>query len=321
MDFIKCAKDVFDTEIEALNQTKHAIGGSFEEIVGLLTCCEGKVVLCGMGKSGHVARKMAATFSSTGTPSFFLHPAEALHGDLGMISPSDVVILISNSGECREILHMLPGIKFIGAQTVAITSEGDSSLARRCDRVQVMPKVKEACALNLAPTSSTTAVLTYGDALAVALSCYHGFTKEDFALFHPEGTLGKKIIIRVDDIMAKGEDVPLVREGCKISDAIMEMSKKGLGVVAVVDNQGKLAGLLTDGDLRRAIEKKVDMYHDVIDHIMTKNPRWIGKDILAVDALQRLKKRSLNNYPVVDTDKKVIGMITWQMIAKKGIMV
>ncbi len=321
MDFIKCAKDVFDTEIEALNQTKHAIGGSFEEIVGLLTCCEGKVVLCGMGKSGHVARKMAATFSSTGTPSFFLHPAEALHGDLGMISPSDVVILISNSGECREILHMLPGIKFIGAQTVAITSEGDSSLARGCDRVQVMPKVKEACALNLAPTSSTTAVLTYGDALAVALSCYHGFTKEDFALFHPEGTLGKKIIIRVDDIMAKGEDVPLVREGCKISDAIMEMSKKGLGVVAVVDNQGKLAGLLTDGDLRRAIEKKVDMYHDVIDHIMTKNPRWIGKDILAVDALQRLKKRSLNNYPVVDTDKKVIGMITWQMIAKKGIMV
>lgn len=321
MDFIKCAKGVFDTEIEALNQTKEAIGGTFEEIAGLLIRCEGKVVLCGMGKSGHIARKMAATFSSIGTPAFFLHPAEALHGDLGMISPNDVVILISNSGECQEILHMFPSIKLIGAKTIAITAEGESSLARACDCAQIMPKVKEACALNLAPTSSTTAVLAYGDALAVAISCYHGFTKEDFALFHPEGTLGKKIIIRVDDIMAKGGDVPIVKEGCKISDAIMEMSKKGLGVVAIVDRQGRLAGLLTDGDLRRAIEKKIDMYHDVIEHVMTKNPQWIGKDILAAEALQRLKEKSLNNYPVVDEERNVIGMITWQMIVKKGIMV
>lgn len=320
MDFIKCAKKVFDTEIDALNQTKKTIDSTFETIVNLLINCEGKVVLCGMGKSGHIARKIAATFSSLGTPSIFLHPAEALHGDLGMISSNDVVILISNSGESQEILHILPSIKFIGAEIVAITSEIASTLARECECVQIIPKVKEACALNLAPTSSTTAVLVYGDALAVAISNYHNFTENDFAVFHPEGSLGKKILIRVEDIMAKGEDIPIVKVGCKISEAIMEMSKKGLGVVAIVNNQGQLAGLLTDGDLRRAIEKKIDMYDDIIDHIMTKNPQWIVKDILAVEALQRLKKMSLNNYPVVDTDMYVTGVLTWQQVIKAGIV-
>lgn len=320
MDFIECARDVFDTEIEALNQTKGALDNTFEKIVRLIINCGGKVVLCGMGKSGHIARKIAATFSSLGTPSIFLHPAEALHGDLGMISSNDVVILLSNSGESQEILHILPSIKFIGAETVAITSEKKSTLAKECDYVQIIPKVKEACALNLAPTSSTTAVLAYGDALAVAISNYHHFTEKDFAVFHPEGALGKKILIRVEDIMAKGEDIPIVKEGCKISDAIIEMSKKGLGVVTIVDKHGKLDGLLTDGDLRRAIENKINMYDDIIDHVMTKNPKWIIKDILAAEALQRLKKMSLNNYPVVDTDMYVIGVLTWQQIIKAGIM-
>ncbi len=320
MDFIECARDVFDTEIEALNQTRKALDDTFEKIVRLIINCGGKVVLCGMGKSGHIARKIAATFSSLGTPSIFLHPAEALHGDLGMISSNDVVILLSNSGESQEILHILPSIKFIGAETVAITSEKDSTLAKECDYVQIIPKVKEACALNLAPTSSTTAVLAYGDALAVAISNYHHFTEKDFAVFHPEGALGKKILIRVEDIMAKGEDMPVVKEGCKISDAIIEMSKKGLGVVAIVDKYGKLEGLLTDGDLRRAIEKKINMYDDIINHVMTKNPKWIIKDMLAAEALQRLKKMSLNNYPVVDTDMYVIGVLTWQQIIKAGIM-
>lgn len=320
MDFVECARDVFDTEIEALNQTRKALDDTFEKIVRLIINCGGKVVLCGMGKSGHIARKIAATFSSLGTPSIFLHPAEALHGDLGMISSNDVVILLSNSGESQEILHILPSIKFIGAETVAITSEKDSTLAKECDYVQIIPKVKEACALNLAPTSSTTAVLAYGDALAVAISNYHHFTEKDFAVFHPEGALGKKILIRVEDIMAKGEDMPVVKEGCKISDAIIEMSKKGLGVVAIVDKYGKLEGLLTDGDLRRAIEKKINMYDDIINHVMTKNPKWIIKDMLAAEALQRLKKMSLNNYPVVDTDMYVIGVLTWQQIIKAGIM-
>ncbi len=320
MDFIECARDVFDTEIEALNQTRKALDDTFEKIVRLIINCGGKVVLCGMGKSGHIARKIAATFSSLGTPSIFLHPAEALHGDLGMVSSNDVVILLSNSGESQEILHILPSIKFIGAETVAITSEKKSTLAKECDYVQIIPKVKEACALNLAPTSSTTAVLAYGDALAVAISNYHHFTEKDFAVFHPEGALGKKILIRAEDIMAKGEDVPVVEEGCKISDAIIEMSKKGLGVVAIVNKQEKLAGLLTDGDLRRAIEKKINMYDDIIDNVMTKNPKWIIKDILAAEALQRLKKMSLNNYPVVDTDMHVTGVLTWQQIIKAGIV-
>lgn len=321
MDFIKCAREVFDTEIDALNQTKNAIDSTFEKIVRLITNCEGKVVLCGMGKSGHIARKIAATFSSLGTPSIFLHPAEALHGDLGTISQSDVVILLSNSGESQEILHILPSLKFIGAKTVAITSETESTLAKECNFAQIIPKVKEACALNLAPTSSTTAVLAYGDALAVAISNYHNFTENDFAVFHPEGSLGKKILIRVEDIMAKGEDMPVIEEGHKISDAIMEMSKKGLGVVTVVNERRQLVGLLTDGDLRRAIEKKIDMYSDVIDHIMTKNPQWITKNILAAEALQKLKKKSLNNYPVVDDKMEVVGVITWQIIVKKGIVI
>lgn len=321
MDFIECARDVFDTEIEALNQTRKALDDTFEKIVRLIINCGGKVVLCGMGKSGHIARKIAATFSSLGTPSIFLHPAEALHGDLGAISSNDVVILLSNSGESQEILHILPSIKFIGAGMVAITSERESTLAKECDYVQIIPKVKEACALNLAPTSSTTAVLAYGDALAVAISNYHHFTEKDFAVFHPEGALGKKILIRVADIMVKGKDMPVVKEGCKISDAIIEMSKKGLGVVAVVNERGKLAGLLTDGDLRRAIEKRTDMYSDIVDRIMTKNPQWIVEDILAAEALQRLKKKSLNNYPVVDDKMNVIGVVTWQIIVKSGIVV
>lgn len=321
MDFVECAREVFNTEIDALNQTKKALDDTFEGIVGLIIDCGGKVVLCGMGKSGHIARKIAATFSSLGTPSIFLHPAEALHGDLGMISSNDVVILLSNSGESQEILHILPSIKFIGAVMVAITSERESTLAKECDYVQIIPKVREACALNLAPTSSTTAVLAYGDALAVAISHYHHFTEKDFAVFHPEGALGKKILIRVEDIMAKGEDMPVVQVGCKISDAIMEMSKKGLGVVTIVNEQGQLAGLLTDGDLRRAIEKRIDMYGDIIDHIMTKHPQWIVKDILAAEALQKLKKNSLNNYPVVDDKMNVIGVITWQMIVKSGIVI
>jgi arabinose-5-phosphate isomerase len=321
MDFISCAKDVFDCEINALIQTKEILGSIFEDIVRLLIGCEGKIVLCGMGKSGHIARKMSATFASLGSPSFFLHPAEALHGDLGMISSNDVVILISNSGENQEMLHMLPSIKLIGAKLVAITAEKNSTLAGECDYIQVMPKVKEACALNLAPTSSTTAVLVYGDALAVAMSMYQGFTKKDFALFHPDGVLGKKILIRVKDIMVTGEEMPIVTVGCKISDAIIEMSKKGLGVVTITDKQGYLAGILTDGDLRRAIEKKTDMYGDIVNSIMTKNPQWIKEDILAVEALYMLKNNSLNNYPVVDNDKKVIGVITWQMIVKNGIVV
>ena len=244
-----------------------------------------------------------------------------MHGDLGMVTDSDLIILISHSGESQEILHLIPSLKAIGAKMVAITSNGNSTLAKECDLVQVMPMVREACNLNLAPTSSTTAVLAYGDALAVVASEEYGFCEDNFALFHPAGALGKRILLRVSDIMASGQDIPAVRERTLISEAIMEMSRKRLGVVAIISKDDKLSGLLTDGDLRRAIEKKVDMYNDIIDTIMTCSPKTIKKDILAVEALQHLRENSINNYPVVDDLGHVEGVLTWQMIVKAGIVI
>lgn len=274
-DMLITAENVFDIEIEGLRQVKECLGETFSQIVDVVAKCEGKVVLCGMGKSGHIAKKISATLASLGTPSFFLHPAEAQHGDLGMVTEREVVILISHSGESEEIVRLLPSLRLIGATLIAITSNQKSTLAQECEIVQLMPPIKEACALNLAPTSSTTAVLVYGDALAVAVSQRHSFSESDFALFHPAGALGKKILIRVADIMAQGDEIPLVEEKCPISDAIVEMSRKTLGVVTIVNKDGRLVGLLTDGDLRRALEKKVDMYGDIIDTIMTKNPQSI----------------------------------------------
>ncbi len=320
-DMLITAENVFDIEIEGLRQVKECLGETFSQIVDVVAKCEGKVVLCGMGKSGHIAKKISATLASLGTPSFFLHPAEAQHGDLGMVTEREVVILISHSGESEEIVRLLPSLRLIGATLIAITSNQKSTLAQECEIVQLMPPIKEACALNLAPTSSTTAVLVYGDALAVAVSQRHSFSESDFALFHPAGALGKKILIRVADIMAQGGEVPLVEEGCSISEAIVEMSRKTLGVVTIVNKDRRLVGLLTDGDLRRALEKRVDMYGDIIDTIMTKNPQSITADILAAQALRMLRERSINNYPVVDEQGCVVGVLTWQMIVKAGIII
>ena len=321
MDCVKEAKKVFDTEIEALRRTKDMLDDTFAEVTKVILSCKGKVILCGMGKSGHIAKKISATMSSLGTSSFYLHPGEAMHGDLGMVTKDDLIILISHSGESQEILHLIPSLKAIGTKMVAITSNENSTLARESELVQVMPKVQEACSLNLAPTSSTTAVLVYGDALAVAASIASGFCEDNFALFHPAGSLGKQVLLRVSDIMATGEDMPIVREKTLISEAIMEMSQKQLGVVAIIDQNDKLSGLLTDGDLRRAIERKVDMYNDIIDTIMTHSPRTIKKDILAVQALHNLREGSINNYPVVDEMGYVVGVLTWQMIVKAGIVI
>lgn len=321
MDYVKEARTVFDIEIEALEETKRVLNNTFTEIVDAILACKGKVILCGMGKSGHIAKKISATMSSLGTSSFYLHPAEAMHGDLGMVTDADLVILISHSGESQEILHLIPSLKVIGVKTVAITSNASSTLAKESELVQIMPSVQEACNLNLAPTSSTTAVLAYGDALAVVASKAYGFCEENFALFHPAGVLGKRVLLCVSDIMATGDDMPIVREGALISEAIMEMSQKQLGVVAVIDRNDKLSGLLTDGDLRRSIEKKVDMYSDIIDAIMTHLPKTIKKDILAVQALNNLRENSINNYPVVDDDGHVEGILTWQMIVKAGIVI
>lgn len=317
---ICAAKAVFDNVIQKLSDIRDGLGEVFVYIEEEIIKCNGKVILCGMGKSGHIGRKIAATLASLGTPSFFLHPAEAMHGDLGMVSQNDIIILISNSGETEEILRILPSLKLIGVKTIAITGKRDSTLAKECDITQLIEITKEACALNLAPTTSTTAALVYGDALAVVTSIETGFGESDFGVFHPAGALGKKVLRKVRDIMAKGDDIPLVYSGSKITDTIIEMSNKQLGVVAVVDRDCKLIGILTDGDLRRAIEKRADLYTNVIESIMTNNPKYIYDDMLVVDALQRLKNSRLNNYPVIDKENKVIGMLTWQMIIREGIV-
>lgn len=320
MNSVQEAKKVFDIEIEALEKVRDDLGDTFEAIVNAIVNCNGRVVLCGMGKSGHIARKISATMASLGTQSFFLHPGEAMHGDLGMVSSDDVVILISNSGDTMEIVQLLPSLKIIGAQLIAITGNLESSLAKECDLVQILDIEKEACQLNLAPSASTTAVLVYGDALAIVASIRNGFGKSEFGLYHPAGTLGKRVLAKVKDIMAVGDEIPKVEVGTKITEAIMEMSKKSLGVVAITDRDNKLVGILTDGDLRRAIENEADLYHDVIDSIMTVKPQSVPKDILLVDALQRLKDSRLNNYPVVDEESHVIGMLSWQMIVREGIV-
>ena len=318
-DTISIARNVFTSEIDALRKISDDLGDDFITIAEEIKACKGNCVLTGMGKSGHIARKVAATLSSLGTPAFFLHPAEAVHGDLGSLKSDDVVILLSNSGETREVISLIPSLRLLGTKMIGITGNGNSTLAKECDLTQVLTITGEAGTLGLAPTVSTTAMLVYGDALAITIAEKNGFTSTDFGKYHPAGTLGKRVLMRVYDIMAVGGNIPLVKYGCKIADAIMEMSKKGLGVVAISNDDGELVGILTDGDLRRALEKKKDLYNGIVDEIMTENPKSISSDLLLVDVLQRLRDSHLNNYPVVDEKKRVVGMLTWQMIIRQGI--
>jgi arabinose-5-phosphate isomerase len=320
MDELANGRRVFDIEIEALKKTRDALDNTFIKILALVTGCEGKVIITGMGKPGHIAAKLAATFASLGTPSFFLHPAEAMHGDLGMVSENDVVIAISYSGESDEIVRILPNIKMIGATLVGITGNTNSSLAQASDIVQVLPKFEEACTLGLAPTSSTTAVLCYGDALAVAASAIYGFKDIDFGKFHPAGSLGKKLILKVADLMARGDEIPKVSAQTLLMDAIPVMSQKGLGILSIVDDEGKLLGILTDGDLRRIIEKFVDIYSVTVEEVMVVSPMSITMDRFAIDALHFIKSHSINNLPVVDSENVLVGTITWQQIVKAGIV-
>ncbi len=321
MDKLIEGKKVFDIEIEALKRTRDALDFTFVRILELIVNCKGKVIITGMGKPGHIAEKLAATFASLGTPSFFLHPGEAMHGDLGMIANDDLVIAISYSGESDEIVKILPNIKMIGATLVGITGNENSTLAQASDYVQVLPKFKEACYLGLAPTSSTTAVLCYGDALAVVASGVYGFKDADFGKFHPAGALGKKLILKVDDLMAHDEEIPMVKSGVLLMDAITVISKKGLGIVSVVDENNRLLGIICDGDLKRIIEKKIDIYSVVVDDVMIKNPKTFRKERLAIDALHFIKSHNINNLPIVDENNILVGTITWQQIVKAGIVV
>ncbi|MBR5994346.1 MAG: KpsF/GutQ family sugar-phosphate isomerase [Lachnospiraceae bacterium] len=321
MELLESAKRVFDLEIEALKKTRDALDGNYLKIIDAIVKCDGKVIITGIGKPGHIAAKMAATFSSLGTPSFRLHPAEAMHGDLGMITAKDVVIAISYSGESDEIINIISAIKMIGATLIAITGNSDSTLAKASDIVQVLPKFEEACSLGPAPTSSTTAALCYGDSLAVVASEVYGFRDSDFFKLHPAGSLGKKMILRVCDLMSKGKDVPYINENELLMDAITEMTNKGLGVVSVVNDIGELVGIITDGDLRRIIEKRTDIYSEKVNQVMTKYPKKVAKDLLAIEALQFIKTNNISNVPVVDENNKLIGTITWAQIIKAGIVI
>jgi arabinose-5-phosphate isomerase len=273
-----------------------------------------------MGKSGHIGNKIAATLASTGTPAFFVHPGEASHGDLGMITQDDVVLLISNSGETSEIVNIIPVIKRIGAKTIAMTGNSNSSMAKLSDIHLCIAVTKEACPLGLAPTASTTATLVMGDALAVALLEAREFTADDFALSHPGGSLGKRLLLTLNDIMHKEEQIPVIKTGNLIKDALFEISSKGLGMTAIVNEQGVLVGIFTDGDLRRIIEQKLDLHSAKIDDAMTVNCTSANADMLAAEALNIMEKKRINGLIVVDKHNRPIGALNMQDLLKAGVL-
>ena len=317
---IEEAKGVFDKEIKALMLTRDAIGHSFEVILKLILECEGKVVITGMGKPGHIGTKIAATFASLGTPSFFMHPGEAMHGDLGMVEKKDVVLLLSYSGESSEVTELMPVLREIECITIAITGNPKSTLAKECQYSFCFPEFEEACYMHLAPTSSTTALLVLGDALAVVLSRMKNYTKEDFGLHHPAGVLGKKLIVKVKDVMHSGDDNAVILDGSSLRNAIIEMSSKGLSMVTITDEDKRLKGIITDGDLRRMLERGVDVYNETVTNVMTKSPKWIDYREMAVNALQKMNDMKITGMPVLNQAKEVVGSILMQDIFKAGIV-
>ncbi len=314
------AKQVFDVEIEALQKTKEVLGEKYLEILDMITQCSGKVIITGMGKPGHIATKIAATLSSLGTPSFYLHPAEALHGDLGMVTEQDLVIAISYSGESEEVIRMLPTLKLKNVKIIAISGNAQSTLVKHSDVAQIFPNFQEACYLGLAPTSSTTAVLVYGDSLAVVASEEYGFTEADFGKSHPAGTLGKKLLLKVSDIMMSGEDNAKVPLDASLKQAIIELSRKRLGMVNIVKHGCKLQGVITDGDLRRILEKGGDIYAMSAREIMTVKPVIIYEDEMVVKALELIRKRNISVLPVLNRSEELVGSIHIQHIVNAGLI-
>ncbi len=322
MDKLKEGRRVFDIEIEALKKTRDALDDTFVKILDAVASCNGKVVVTGMGKPGHVATKIAATFASLGTPAFFLHPGEAMHGDLGMISPNDIVLAISYSGESDEIIKILPNIKMIGARLIAMTGRSDSTLARHADLVQVLPPFEEACYLGLAPTSSTTVEMCYGDALAVVASALYGFRDADFGKYHPAGSLGKKLVLRVSDLMIHGSENAEIGSEASSKDTIIELSTKRLGIVSVTDEQHRLLGVVTDGDLCRLLRRGEDVYSLNVRQVMSQHPVVITSDAMAVEALTLMKEKDISFMPVVDTleHRMIVGTIRLKDLMNVGLV-
>ena len=311
---------VIETELSAVQALKARMDDSFVKACELILACEGRVVVTGMGKSGHIGNKMAATLASTGTPAFFVHPGEASHGDLGMITPKDVVIALSNSGETGEILTIVPIIKRLAVPMISITGKPDSTLATQAD-INLRAEVeKEACPLGLAPTSSTTVALVLGDALAVALLDARGFTEEDFALSHPGGSLGRRLLLHVKDIMHTGNDIPMVDESASLRDALLEITQKNLGMTAIVDPHKKVLGIFTDGDLRRTLDKNIDIHTSMIKDVMTANCKTTQQHLLAAEALTQMQQSTINAMLVVDESNTLIGALNMHDLLRAGVV-
>lgn len=317
------AKDVLKLEAEAILSLIPTLGEQFNDAVKMMLDCKGRVIITGMGKSGIVGRKISATMASTGTPSFFLHPAEAIHGDLGMVTVDDVVLAISNSGETGEVLEILPSVKRIGAKLISITGNDQSTLAQNAD-ISLQVKVeKEACPLGLAPTASTTATLAYGDALAVTLLSRRKFTADEFAIFHPGGSLGRKLLLTVEDVMHKEQEIPLIEEDKTVQEALFVITDKGLGMTVVTDKCGKMVGLLTDGDIRRGLEKGLEFIRQPVKDIMTVSPKTIKASKLAAHALHIMennKPRPITVLLVVNEAAELVGVLHMTDLLKKGVV-
>ena len=308
-EIIKTGRDVIKIEADAVANLEKSINQDFVKAVDIIYATKGRVVLTGMGKSGLIARKIVATLNSTGTAAIYLHPTDALHGDLGMVRKEDVVILISKSGATEEIEKLIPMLKRLGVKLISMSGNPNSSLVKQSDIFLNINVKEEACPHDLTPTSSTTATLVMGDALSVALLQKRGFTAEDFALLHPGGSLGKRLSLKIDEIMTKGNGVPVVKENSSIKDIILEMTSKRLGTTCVVNERGMLSGIITDGDLRRLLEKTMDVKHLVATDIMSKNPKVTEKDYLASFALQLMENHKITSLIVTDGDKKPIGIV------------
>lgn len=316
---IEKGREVIRIEAEAVAALADRINSQFVDAVDIIYNAQGRVIITGMGKSGLVARKIVATMNSTGTAAIFLHPSDAVHGDLGMVRKEDVVICISKSGDTEEIRQLLPMFRRIGVKVISMVGNMNSHLAKESDIVLDISVKEEACPHDLAPTASTTASLAMGDALAIALLHRRNFTKEEFAMLHPGGNLGKRLLLRVEEIMASGSNVPIVRHDVPLADAIVEMTSKRLGATCVVDESGKLSGIITDGDLRRLLQRTKDVSNVSTVQVMTKNPKTIRKGLLAVAALEEMEQYNITQLPVVDENHRPVGMIHLHDLVKAGI--
>ena len=318
--FQELGKNVVALEADAVAKLADRIDAGFVKACETLLACTGRVVVVGMGKSGHIGGKIAATLASTGTPAFFVHPGEASHGDLGMITPDDVVMAISNSGTTAEILTILPIIKRMGVKLISMTGNVDSELGQQSDVALDISVEKEACPLNLAPTASTTVTLAMGDALAVALLKSRDFTEEDFARSHPGGQLGRRLLLYVKDIMHSGDRLPVVDENTSLREALLEMSGKGLGMTAIINKDKQLVGVYTDGDLRRTLEQGTDVYSASISEVMTTEPVTVHEDRLAAEAVQLMSDKKINGLFVVNESNHVLGALNMQDLLREGVV-